>query len=175
MLDCYVARLFHQNRAFFLSGPPNDHIHIVNAQRDLAIPSSILLALPVSSPCLDANEEIDLRVTRSPGCWSLHLCQTNQMWVGESSELLVAKGYWIVVGVKSSPVVNETFCSILTDGANCCYLDRMTSGASATRCKPVKKGGLAAVWKKKKIQRSWSCIHFPLGESSLYTRISPLL
>ena len=62
------------------------------------------------------------------------------MWVGESSELLVAKGYWIAVGAKHLPVIDETFCSILTNGANCCYLDRLTSEASMARCEPRKKG-----------------------------------
>ena len=93
MVPCLTAML----RASFIKIMPffclDDRIHIVNAQHDLAIPSSVLLALPVSSPCLDANEEIDLQATGSLGCWSLHLCQTNQMWVEESSELLVAKGY----------------------------------------------------------------------------------
>ena len=62
------------------------------------------------------------------------------MWVGEPSELLVAKGYWIAVRAKPSPVVNETFCLIPTDGADCLYLDRLTSEASTTQCKPAKKG-----------------------------------
>ena len=55
--------------------------------------SGALLAPHVSSPCLDANEEIDIRVTGSPGCLSLQLCQTNQMRNGEPSMLLVGKGY----------------------------------------------------------------------------------
>ena len=42
--------------------------------------------------------------------------------------------------VKPLHVVDETFCSIPTYGANCHYLDRLTSGALAARCKPVKKG-----------------------------------
>ena len=46
---------------FFLPEPANDRSHVADAQRDSAILSSVLLALPVSSPCLDANEEIDLR------------------------------------------------------------------------------------------------------------------
>ena len=100
MLSCYLARLFRQDRTFFQSGPTNGRFPTADVQRNLAIPSSVLLALPVSSPCLVANEEIDLRVTGSPGCWSLHMCQTNYMQVWESSKLLVAKGYWIVVGAK---------------------------------------------------------------------------
>ena len=83
-------------------------------------------------PCLHlANEGIDLQATGSSGCLTLQLCQTNQMWIGEPSELLVEKGYWKAVGAKLLRVINETFCSIPTDNANCCYLDRLTSGASA--------------------------------------------
>ena len=64
-------------------------------RHDHAIPSSALLAPPlVSSPCLDTNEEIDLQATRSSDGLTLQLCQTNQMWKGEPSELLVAKGNW---------------------------------------------------------------------------------
>ena len=133
-------RLFSQDYAFFLSAPVNDRFLVTDAQRDLAISSSVLLALPASSLCLDANEEIDLQATRSLGCWSLHLYQANQMWVGESSELLVAKGYWIAVGAKPSPVVDERFCLIPTDDANCCYLNCLTFRASAAQCKPTKKG-----------------------------------
>ena len=66
---------------------------------------------------------------------------------GELSELLVAEGYWITVGAKPSHVVDETFCSIPTYGANCCYLDRLTFEASDARCKPVKqKEGPTAVY-----------------------------
>ena len=62
----------------------------------------------------------------------------NQMWKGEPSELLVAKGYWKAVGAKPLPVVNETFCSVPTNDANCCYLDRLTSRALVARYKPTK-------------------------------------
>ena len=120
-------------RAFFLLGPANDHFPVVDVQRDPAIPSSVLPAPPISSPCLDVNEEIDLRAIGSPDYWSLHLCQTNQMRGGEPSELLVANGYWIAFGAKPLHVVDETFCSILTDRANCCYLDHLTFGASTAR------------------------------------------
>ena len=130
MLDCYLARLLHQDSVFFLPRTTNDRFHAADVQRDPTIPSSVVLPPSVSSPCLDTNEEIDLRATGSPGCWSLNLCQTNQMWGGEPSELLVAKGYWIVVGAKPLNVVHETFCSIPTYGANCCYLDCLTFGAS---------------------------------------------
>ena len=84
---------------------------------------------PVSSPCLDANKEIDLWATGSPSCWSLQLCQTKQMWKGEPSELLEATSYWIAIGAKLLHVADETFCLIPTDGANCCYLDHLTSEA----------------------------------------------
>ena len=94
-----------------------------------------MLAPPVSSPCLDVNEGIDLLATGSSGCLSSQSCQTNQMWKNELSELLVAKGYWKVVGAKLLHVVDVTFCSIPTDDANFCYLDRLTFGASAVQCK----------------------------------------
>ena len=118
---------------FFLPGPANDHFHAADVQHDPASPSSALLAPPVSSSCLDANERIDLQAIGSLGCLTLQLCQTNQMWKGEPSELLVAKGYWKDVGAKFLRVINETFCSIPTDGANCCYLYRLTSWALAAR------------------------------------------
>ena len=66
------------------------------------------------------------------------------MWKGEPSELLAVKGYWIAIGAKLLHIVDETFCSIPTYGANCRYLDRLTSGASIARYKPVKKG----VWRR---------------------------
>ena len=140
MLDRCLARLFFQDHAFFLPRLVNDRFHAVDVQRDPEIPSSALLAPPVSSPCIDANEEIDLRATGSPGCWSLRMCQTKQMWKGESSELLEAMGYWIAIGSKLLHVVDETFCSIPTDTTNCCYLDLLTSRASVARYKPAKKG-----------------------------------
>ena len=77
LLGCYLARLFHQDCALFLLGPTNDRFPTADFQCDLAISSSVLPAPPVSSPCLGANEEIDLQVTGSLGCWSLHLRQTN--------------------------------------------------------------------------------------------------
>ena len=67
--------------------------HAAGAQCDLAVPSSALLVSPTSSPYLDANAEIGLRVTESPDCLTLQLHKTNQMWGGEPPELLVAKGY----------------------------------------------------------------------------------
>ena len=131
---------FLQDRAFFLLEPVNDRSPNADVQRDPAIPSSIFSTPPASSPCLDANEEDGLQATGSLGCWSLPLCQTNHMWGGESSELLVVKGYWIVVGAKPLHVVDETFCSIPTNDANYRNLDLLTSGTSVVRCKSTKRG-----------------------------------
>ena len=100
LLDHYLARLFHQDRALFLLRLANDRFHVADVQRDPAIPSSALLAPPISSPCLYANEGIDLQSTGSSGYLTLQLYQMNQMWKGEPSDLLVAKGYWKVVGAK---------------------------------------------------------------------------
>ena len=121
---------FRQDRAFFLPRPVENRFHAIDVQHDSTILSSVLLAPPVSSPCLDVNEEIGLQGIGSPSCWSLLLCQTNQMWGGEPSELPVAKGYWIAIGAKPLHVIDETFCSIPTDGANFRYLNRLTSKAS---------------------------------------------
>ena len=140
LLDRCLARLFCQDCAFFLPGPANNLFSVVDVQRNPAIPSSALLAPHISSPCLDTNEGIGHRATRSPGCWSLQLCQMKHMWKGEPSELLEATGYWIVVRAKLLHVIDETFCSIPTDSGNCRYLDRLTFGASATCCKLAKKG-----------------------------------
>ena len=131
MLGYYLTRLFLQDRAFFLPGPIDDRFHTTDVQHNPVIPSSILYAPLVSSPYLDSNEEIDLQTTRSPGCWSLHLCQTNQMLGGEPLELLVVESYWIIVGAKPLHVVDEAFCLIPINGANYCYLDRLSSKASA--------------------------------------------
>ena len=100
LVDCYLARLFYQDHTFFLPGPAKDHFHAADVQCDPVSPSPALLTPPVSSPCLDANERIDLQTIRPLGCLTLQLCQTNQMWKGEPSELLVAKGYWKAVGAK---------------------------------------------------------------------------
>ena len=100
LLCRYLARLFRQDWAFLPPRPSNGRFLAADVQCDLTIPSSVLLALPVSSPCLDTNEETDPQATGTPGCWSLHLCQTNQMWLWEPSELPVAKGCWIAVGAK---------------------------------------------------------------------------
>ena len=73
LLDHCLARLFLQDRVFFLPRPANDSFHVIDVQHDPAIPISVLLSPHVSSPCLDANEEIDLRATGSPGYWSMQL------------------------------------------------------------------------------------------------------
>ena len=73
LLGCCLARLFHQDHAFFLPRPADDRLQATDVQRDPTIPSSLLHAPPVSSPCLGANEEIDLHVIGSLGCWPLHL------------------------------------------------------------------------------------------------------
>ena len=61
------------------------------------------------------------------------------MWKGESLELLEATGYWIAIRAKLLHVVDDTFCSIPTDAANCCYLDHLTSRESIARYEPAKK------------------------------------
>ena len=68
LLDRHLGRLFCQDRAFSLLGPTDDRFHTTSAQRVPVIPSSVSLAPPVSSPYLDANEEIDLQATGSLGC-----------------------------------------------------------------------------------------------------------
>ena len=93
MLARYLARLFRQDCAFLLPRPTDDCFHSAGAPHNLAIPLSALLTPPASSPCLDANKGIGLWATESPGHLTLQLGQMNQMWGGESSELLVAKGY----------------------------------------------------------------------------------
>ena len=139
MLDSYLARLFCQDCAFFLLGPANNHFHAEDVQRDPVIPLSTLPSPLVSSPCLNANEGIDLQAIGSSDCLTLELGQTDQIWKGEPSELLVAKGYWKAVGAKLLRFVDETFCSVPTDGAKCCYLDQLIFGASAMRYKPTKR------------------------------------
>ena len=49
------------------------------------------------------------------------------------------KGYLTVLEAKLLQPVSETLCSFPIDDANCCYLDRLTSKASAAQCKPAKK------------------------------------
>ena len=137
---CLAAILyvfFFQDCAFLQLGPVNGRFPAVDVQRDPTISSFVLLSLLVSSPCLDANEEIGLQATGSPSCWSLHPCRSSQMWVWEPSELLVAEGYWIAVGAKPIHVVDDTFCSIPTDDANCCYLDRLTFRAGIKKSQNI--------------------------------------
>ena len=93
LLARYLTHLLRQDCAFFLPRPGDDRFNVVGAQRNPVIPSSALFIPPASSPYLDADEEIDLRATKSPDCLTLQLCQTNQMWRGEPSKLLVAKDY----------------------------------------------------------------------------------
>ena len=50
------------------------------------------------------------------------------------------KGLLKAVEAKLLCVVDVTFCSILKDGANFCYLDHLTFGASVARCKLAKRG-----------------------------------
>ena len=64
----------------------------------------------------------------------------NQTWGGEPSELLVAEGYRITVGAKPLYVVDETFCSIPTDDANCRYLVRLIF--VALEREPTKRKGI---------------------------------
>ena len=72
-------------------------------------------------------------------CSSLRLPRANQMYNGGLIELQVMKGYLKAIKEKLLQPVNETFCLISTDDANCCYLDRLTSGASTTQCQPAKR------------------------------------
>ena len=51
----------------------------------------------------------------------------------------MVEGYWIAIGAKPLHIVDENFCSIPTDGTNCCYLDHLIFGALAERHEPVKK------------------------------------
>ena len=67
LLRSYAS--FHQDCSFLQPGPANDRFPSIDVRRDPTIMSSVLFALPISSPCLDdANEETDPRATRSPGC-----------------------------------------------------------------------------------------------------------
>ena len=67
------------------------------------------------------------------------------------------KGCLTVVEAKLLQPISETFCSIPTDNANCCYLNHLTSGASKAQCQPTKfdDGGSAAspMIKSAKIRR----------------------
>ena len=90
---CYLARLLRQDCVFPLPRPGDDQFYAASAQRDPAIPSSVLFVHPASSPNLYGNEGTGLQATESPDCSTLQLCQTNQMWGWEPSELVVVKGY----------------------------------------------------------------------------------
>ena len=69
--------VFSPRSCFFLPRPAEKNFNAADVQRDSTIPSSVLLAPPVSSPCLDVDEEIGLKGIGSPSYWSLILCQTN--------------------------------------------------------------------------------------------------
>ena len=66
--DLYLAGLSRQDHAFAPLGPVDDRFRVVVARLVLEIPSFVSLAPPISSPYLDANEEIDLLATGSLGC-----------------------------------------------------------------------------------------------------------
>ena len=70
------------------------------------------------------------------------------MWKGESSKFLVMECYWTITKVKPLQPVDETFCLIPTDDANCCYLDSLNLWASAVQYELAKRrsgnGGSAA-------------------------------
>ena len=68
LLGRNLAHIFCQDCSFLQPGPANGRFPAAYVQRDPTIPSFVLLALPVSSPCLDANEETDPRAIGSPGC-----------------------------------------------------------------------------------------------------------
>ena len=81
------------------------------------------------------------------------------MWGGEPSELLAREGYRITVGAKTLHVVDETFCSVLTNDANCQYLVRLTFGASASGENLKKEkgfdGGVPATSPMPKLVQGW--------------------
>ena len=60
-----ILHVFRQDCVFYLLEHIDDRFHAAGAQCVPVIPSSVSLASPTSSPYLDANEEIDLYVTRS--------------------------------------------------------------------------------------------------------------
>ena len=68
LFDHYLARLSRQVHTFSLLRTVDDYFHAAGAQRVFVIPSFVLLAHPVSSPYLDANEEIVLQAIGSLGC-----------------------------------------------------------------------------------------------------------
>ena len=55
------------------------------------------------------------------------------------------KGYLTVIEAKLLQPISETLCSFPTDDTNCCYLNHLTSRASATKCKPAKNGDPVAM------------------------------
>ena len=68
MVGCFAWLLsdtsFHQDCSFLQPGLANGRFLTVDVRRNPAFLSSVLFALPLSSPCLDdANEETDPRAT----------------------------------------------------------------------------------------------------------------
>ena len=53
---------FLPRSCFFQPGPANNGFPAIDVRRNYAIPSSVLLALPISS-CLNTNKQIGLRAT----------------------------------------------------------------------------------------------------------------
>ena len=61
------------------------------------------------------------------------------MWKGELAEVLVMKGYSIIVGAKPLQPIDETFCSFPTEDDNCKNLDCQNLWTSAVQRKPKKR------------------------------------
>ena len=57
----------------------------------------------------------------------------------------MVKGYQKAIRAKLLHVVDEDFCPIPTNGANCQFLVRLSSEASAARYKPTKEWGSGAM------------------------------
>ena len=60
-----ISYIFAKIVAFFLSKPVIEHSPAASIRCDLETPASIFLAPSISSPCPNANGEIDLLVTGS--------------------------------------------------------------------------------------------------------------
>ena len=91
-LNRHLVHLF-QDRGFSLYGPVTGHSPTANIRCGLPAPSSVLLAPPISSPCLDASGGIDLLAVGSLDWLTLRLLRANQMWKGESSKFPMMEGY----------------------------------------------------------------------------------
>ena len=113
MSELFYVSIGHQSvHDFLLSESVTGHSLTISVQHDFATPSSFLLVPPAFSPCLDANGGTDILLIGSPGCLTLQLLRTSQMWNGGSIELHVTKGYWTTVGAKLLLVVGENLCLI---------------------------------------------------------------